>query len=130
MEEILELAEEIMESRRETNPDDISKHVEPYPDELGLQNDNFMLCITFDRFYGHDNSCDYRLYVRPNKANGIYKVIFQRWANGNVFIDVDSRNNELSNECLFEIHKCIVELAEKEGIEFTSEIDYENIVKE
>ncbi len=133
MEEILELAEEIMESRRETNPDDISQHVEPYPDELGLQNDDFRLNIQFDRYYGHDNSCDYSLKVLTRKCNVADLISFQRWANGKVFFDVAAGRGEkisLPMGLLFKIHKCIVELAEKEGIEFTSEIDYENVVKE
>ena len=39
--EILQLVEEIMESRRKSNKNDIFIHVEPYSERLGIQTDDF-----------------------------------------------------------------------------------------
>ncbi|MBE5821640.1 MAG: hypothetical protein E7311_03505 [Clostridiales bacterium] len=134
MREILELAEEIMETRRETKPDDISIHTEPYPDRLSIPDDKFNPVITYERYYGSKDSSDYRLdiYLNAKYFYEISSVCFYRFKyDGEIYCDTEKWNRQkvdLPIKCLIKIHKNMVKLAQKEKIDFTPEItDYSKI---
>ena len=136
MREILELAEEIMETRRESKPDDISVHVEPYADRLSIPDDKFNPVITYDRYYGRKDSSDYRLHVYLDSKSfyEISSVYFYRFKqDGEIYCETEKWNRQkisLPTKCLIKIHQNMVELAKKEKIEFTPEVtDYSKIVK-
>ncbi len=125
--EILELAEEIIEARRETRPEDIFVHVEPYDDELPLSNDEFYMVIQWDRYEGRGNSSDYSCSVTMRKNINIDRVLFQYQYDGTIGVKVEgwlTTGTNLSIQNLIAIHKFVVQMAKAEGIEFTSEIDY------
>ena len=69
--EILELAEEIIEARRITKPEDIFVHVEPYDDELTISDDNVHMVIIWKRYYGCGDSRDYScsVYFREDRKS-------------------------------------------------------------
>lgn len=124
--EILELAEETMEARRERKPEDIFVHVEPYDDELSLLTDEMDLTIRWDRYEGIGDCTDYRC-VATIKKNGIRKIFFQYLCDGAASFRTDFSHFQEQDELmqtLFSVHKFIAEMAEKEGVEFTSEIVY------
>lgn len=130
--EILELAEEIIEARRITKPDDIFVHVEPYDDELTISDDNVQLVIIWKRYYGYKDSRDYSClaYFRDEVdiATDIDNVLFHYRYDGTADIKVKgwSRTDiDISTNTLLSIHKFIVKMAKEEDIEFTSEIDYD-----
>ena len=127
--EILELAEEIFEARRETKPDDIIVHVEPYDDELLLDDDNFSMTIRWKRYYSDKDSRDYSCIVFDDDANSnIANIYFYYCSDGTIEVNTQFwllYNTELSVNTLLSVHKFIVKMAKAEGIEFTSEIDYE-----
>lgn len=126
--EILELAEEIIEARRITKPDDIWVHVEPYDDELSLSNDEFSLDIQWDRYYGRGDSSDYSCAVTMKKDKDIDRVLFQYQYDGTTAVRVEgwhTTGTDVAIPTLIAIHKFVVEMAKAEGIEFTSEIDYD-----
>lgn len=125
--EILELAEEIIEARRETKPEDIFVHVEPYDDELSLSNDEFYMDIKWDRYEGRGDSSDYSCSVTMRKDTNIDRVLFRYQYDGTIGVRVEGRNTtvtDVSIKTLIAIHKFVVQLAKAEGLEFTSEIDY------
>lgn len=132
--EILELSEEIMESRRENHPEDIRVPVEPYPESLWFETDKFQGSILYARYYGKKDFTDYSLAIQIKGYNRVDTIAINYWSDGTACITVkDRRDNELEEsvtDYIVNIHKDIVEMAKKEGIEFTSEIDYENVVKE
>lgn len=124
--EILELAEEIIEARWITKPDDIFHHDEPY-DELTISDDNVELVITWKRYFGYGDSRDYSCLAYCRDEVDIENILFLYQYDGTADIEVKgwSRNDiDISTNTLLSIHKFIVEMAKKEGIEFTSEIDY------
>lgn len=130
--EILELAEEIIETRRITKPYDIRVHVEPYDDELTISDDNVHMTIIWKRYYGYKDSRDYRClaYFRDEVdiATDIDQVLIHYRYDGTADVEVEgwSRTDiDISINTLLSIHKFIVKMAKAEGIEFTSEIDYE-----
>lgn len=130
--EILELAEEIIEARRITNPDDIFVHVEPYDDELTIADNHIHLVISWKRYYGYKDSRDYRCLAYFRKevdiATDIDNVLFYYRYDGTADIEVkgwSSSDMDISINTLLSLHQFIVKMAKKEGIEFTSEIDYE-----
>ena len=131
LKETLELAEEIMEARRETKPDDILIHVEPYCDELGLSNDDFCATISWNRHYGVGNNSDYSLHVRMLDDEVVQTIsIHQYGGKADVHAEnwyQDSIDEKALTDCFVTIHKGMVEFAEEEGIEFLSEIDYSKI---
>ena len=132
LKEILELAEEIMESRRETKPDDIFVHVEPYHDELGIQTDKFYANIQWDRYYGNGDSSDYSLTVSMRDDDEVHQISFYYQFDGNASISAvdwcdESIDTKTIMNRIINIHKDIVDIAEKEGLEFISEVDYEKI---
>lgn len=125
--EILELAEEIIEARRETKPEDIWVHVEPYDDELSLSNDEFSMDIKWDRYEGRGDSSDYSCSVTMRKDTDIDRVIFQYQYDGTIGVRVEgwhTTGTDVSIQTLISIHKFVVQMAKAEGLEFTSEIDY------
>lgn len=136
MREILELSEEIMEERRETKPEDIKKYVEPYPDNLQLSTCKFNIFIKYNRHYSHGKSSDYSITIvlRDKSFDEIHIVSLNRYStDGVVNISVFNWDDELIDilpiDCLIKIHKDIVKLAKKEGIEFETEIDYKKITE-
>lgn len=131
--EILQLAEEIIESRRVTNPSDVSIHVEPYPDTLEIITDDFGFYIRYYRYFGSGDSTDYSLAVRLYKHN-YGKIEFSyAYDIDHPFIvkgDKIYHANDISNMAyIIEIHKAISDIARKEGIEFTTEVDYDMLPK-
>lgn len=125
--EILELAEEIIETMRITKPEDIFVHVEPYDDELTISDDNVQLAIFWKRYYGYRDNRDYSCLAYLRNEADIDNILFHYQYDGTADIKVEgwSRNNiDISTNALLSIHKFIVKIAKEEGIEFTSEIDY------
>jgi hypothetical protein len=128
--EILELSEEIIETRRETKPKDIIIHVEPYDDELYISDNDFDLVINWDRYYDHGNSGDYSCAVTLKNDTDIDRIRFQYYYNDTIHIEVEgwhTTGSDIPINTLISIHKFIVETAKAEGIEFISEIDYDKI---
>lgn len=126
--EILELSEEIIETRRITKPDDIFVHVEPYDDELTIFDDNVQLVIIWKRYYGNKDSRDYSCLAYLSDEVDIDNVLFYYRYDGTADIKVNGRNRmdiDISTNTLLFIHKFIVKMAKAEGIEFTSEVDYD-----
>ena len=130
--EILELAEEIIEARRITKPEDIFVHVEPYDDELTISDDNVHMVIIWKRYYGCGDSRDYScsVYFRDEVdiATDIDNILFHYRYDGTPDTEVEgwsSPDIDISTNTLLSIHKFIVKMAKAEGIEFTSEIDYD-----
>ena len=127
--ELLELSEEIFEARKLNKPKDIKTHVEPYYDELILTSDNFCITISWDRYYGQGNNSDYKLHVNINDDSDISGASFYSYGS-ETYITAKTwcgTKIDLPLENLITIHKKICELAEQEGIEFLTEIDYENL---
>ncbi len=129
--EILELAEEIMESRRENNPDDIVVRVEPYPESYGIDTEEFQGNILHERYYGSKDFHDYRCAIRIKGYHDVETItIGYCYSSSNeVYVNAeDFCDKELDvpvTSYLITIHKSMVEMAKAEGIEFTSEIDYD-----
>ncbi len=126
--EILELAEEIIEARRKTRPDDIFVHVEPYDDELFLSNAECSININWDRYEGRGDSTDYSCSVTIKKGEIIDKVFFQYKYGYNSGIRAEAwrtTGTDVSVQTIIAIHKIVVQMAIAEGITFISEIDYE-----
>lgn len=131
LKEILELTEVVMEARRETNPDDIWKHVEPYEDELHITTcDDFEAVLMWDRHEGCGDSTDYKLYALMQKDH--MKISFLYRYDGDVSVSVrDDRNQHVDVEDIWNhiitVHKGMLEIAKKEGLEVTSEVNYEEL---
>ena len=129
--EILELAEEIMELRREHNPDDILTPPEPYPQRLFLQADSFKGNVYYRRYYGTGTSKDYDCYF-STRNQYFNECIRMEYDYDNTpratLVDFDGNDGkrEISDD-IITIHKEIGELAKKEGAEFISQIDYEEL---
>lgn len=130
LKEILLLAEEIMESKRENDPKAITIHLEPYPDTLSLSsNDDFYIDINWDRYHGYGNNSDYRVVITM-KDDPDVEIIEIYSYRGTAFVNAENSEAEEMNDPvlvkdqLMAIHQGIVKLAEAEGIEFLSEIDY------
>lgn len=128
--EILELAEEIMESRRENNPDDIVVRVEPYPESYWIETDDFKGNILHQRYYGSNDFHDYSCSIRIKGYHDVETIsIGYSYGCGDPAYATpkDFCGEEIDvpvTAYLITIHKSIVEMAKAEGIEFTSEIDY------
>jgi len=130
LKEILLLAEEIMESKREDDPKAITIHLEPYPDTLSLSsNDDFYIDINWNRYHGYGNNSDYRVVITM-KDDPDVEIIEIYSYRGTAFVNAENSEAEEMNDPvlvkdqLMTIHQGIVKLAEAEGIEFLSEIDY------
>jgi len=126
MREIMELAEEIFESRRMTRPEDIFCPVEPYYDRLDVESGEFRGSIEWDSYYGRGDCRDYHLRGQL----GIDRVSFRRHYDGTASGFAKNWRGErtdLELKHIIAVHKSIVDLAKREGIEFISEIDYENL---
>ncbi len=123
--EILELAEEIMESRRESNPDDIVWRDEPYPESLWIETDDFQGSILHASWYSYK---DFRDYSCAIKMKDYQRISINYCSDGTAYATAKSifdEDLELSiTNYMITIHKGIVEMAKEAGIEFTSEIDY------
>lgn len=130
--EILELAEEIMEARREVKPEDISVHDEPYQDYLRLENNNFYVVIQWNRYYRNSNSSDYTCTVIMKDDDIIDTISFYYQYDGTVSIQAEdwcerTVDTETIKDRFVIIHKGIVEIAKEEELEFITEIDYQNV---
>ena len=129
--EILELAEEIMETRRENNPDDIVVRVEPYPESYGIDTEEFQGNILHERYYGSKDFHDYRCAIRIKGYHDVETISigYCHSSSNEVYVTAeDFCDKELDvpvTSYLITIHKSMVEMAKAEGIEFTSEIDYD-----
>lgn len=123
--EILELAEEIMESRRESNPDDIVWRDEPYPESLWIETDDFQGNILHVSWYGYKDFRDYSCAIKMRDYQRIsinYCSDSTAYATAKNFLGEEV---EISvTNYMITIHKGIVEMAKEAGIDFTSEIDY------
>ncbi len=125
--EILELAEEIMETRRETKPEEIQTHVEPYPDELCLSNENCSISIAYRRYLGYGNNRDYSCEI------GIDDYQIHLFYCNDTDPDLYVRNWSLDKwlvDVMIQVHQFIAQVAQQEGFEFVSEVDYEKCVTE
>lgn len=129
LKEVMELCEEIFESRKSSNSKDIELHVEPYWDQLSITSDNFYVTISWDRHYGQGNNNDYRLSVRFKGDSDICVASFQSYGSEMYIISKDwcEKDIDLSVDHLIAIHQDICKIAEEEGIEFLTEIDYEKL---
>lgn len=129
--EILELAEEIMESRRENNPDDIVVRVEPYPESYWIETEEFQGNILHERYYGSKDFHDYRCAIGIKGYHDVDTIkIGYYYSNSNeVYVTaedfLEKEPDVPVTDYLITIHKSMVEMAKAEGIEFTSEIDYD-----
>ena len=131
MHEIMDLAEEIFESRRITNPDDIFCPVEPYHDRLQVESGDFSGLIEWDSYYGNGDSTDYHVRGQIRGNHDLNGVSFYRHYDGTASASAENWRDErvdLTTEHVISVHKSMVDLAEQEGIEFLSEIDYEQLV--
>lgn len=133
LKEILEFSEEIMELRRARKPDDIEVHVEPYDDELGLETEDFYATISYDRYYASDSNKDYTCSVSMRKSNVVDTIEFQygyyddlAYANAHNWIGAKLELPSIYAE-LITVHKALAEIAEKEGLEFISEVEYSKL---
>lgn len=125
--EILELAEEIMETRRETKPEEIQTHVEPYPDELYLSNENCSISIAYRRYFGYGNNRDYSCEI------GIDGYQIHLFYCNDTDPDLYVRNwnpDKWLVDVMIQVHQFIAQVAQQEGFEFVSEVDYEKCVTE
>lgn len=126
--EILELAEEIMESRRENNPKSI-----------GIRSDFEILWIETNKLHGNifcerycrtEDLSDYSCALAPKDSNDdiIDEILIKHCSDGETYVTAkdlfDNKVDVSITEYLITIHQCIVEMAKAEGVEFTSEIDY------
>ncbi len=131
LKEILELTEVVMEARRETNPDDIWQHVEPYDDELHITTcDDFEAVLMCEAHYSRGDSTDYKLYALMQRDH--VKISFLYCYDGEVSVSVkDDWNQGVDVEVMWDrfitVHKGMLEIAKKEGLEVTSEVDYEEL---
>ena len=130
-EEILQLSEEIMEARRESNPKDIFKPVKPYAERMSIVYPNvfeggiFHECH-YGRFFDHrDYRCCFRIFNRIDIQQIRIKYGYDGKAYATAY-DWDDKELDISlTDSIIAIHKGIVQIAKDEGIEFTSEIDYD-----
>ena len=127
--EIMELAEEVFESRRLTKPEDIFCPIEPYYDRLYVESGDFSGLIEWDSHYGSGDCSDYHVRGQLRNDRTIDNISFYRYHNGTANASAEDWNDksDLTKEHLITVHKAFVELAEQEGIEFISEIDYDKL---
>lgn len=131
LKEILELTEVVMEARRETNPDDIWKHVEPYDDELHITTyDDFEAVLMWDRHEGCGDSTDYKLYALMQKDH--MRISFLYRYDGDVSVSAEDDWKQYVDvediwDHIITVHKGMIEIAKNEGLEVTSEVDYEEL---
>lgn len=131
LKEVMELSEEIFEKRKLNKPKDIYTHVEPYWDQLSITTDNFYITISWDRYYGRGDNSDYKLTVSSYNNHDIYFTTLQHYG-AEVFITAKNwcyKPIRLSLDQLIAVHKEICKIAELEGIEFLTEINYEELKK-
>ena len=127
--EVLELAEEIIETRLVTNPKDISVNVKKFSEELTILDDKIDLVIKSE---GNDDytddynySCLFYIKEKINIVNNIDNILFYYRSDGIADVAVEGlRSDNISTNVLLCMHKFIVKKAREEEIEFTSEIDY------
>ena len=131
MDEIMTLAEEILESRLLAKPKDIFYSVESCYDQLNVESGRFIGQIEWNSRYGSGNSSDYHLKgLLLNRKGHTDGVSFYFHHYGTVSVDArDQYDNdiELTTEHMIAIHRSIMDLAELEGIWFTSETDYREL---
>lgn len=129
--EILELAEEIMELRRENNPDDIVVRLEPYPEAYWIETEEFQGNILHERYYGNNDFHDYSCAIKIKGWHHDVETISIGYCYGCGDPAYVIARNFLDKEIdvpvtdyLITIHKSIVEMAKAAGVDFVSEIDY------
>lgn len=123
--EVLELAEEIIESRLVTNPKDIFVNVKEFSEELTILDDKIDLVIKSEGNYDYTNDYNYSCLFYIKGETNIDNILFYYRSDGIADVAVEGlRNNNISTNILLFMHKFIVKKAREEGIEFTSEIDY------
>lgn len=132
LKEILELSEDVMETRRETNPEDILVHVEPYDDELYITDyHDFEALIMCDSHYGNGDNSDYKLHTRMQKDNMEIKFLYRHYDKMIYAHATDDYGHNVEMKDIMDhiitVHKGMCDIARQEGIEFTSEVDYEKI---
>lgn len=130
--EILELAEEIMEIRRENNTREIFIPAEPYPESLSISDSVISVDIFHEAYYGTKDFRDYSCNCRI-KADCI-DFSFEYDFDGQPTFSTEYLFNESIEEKdvikhLITIHKQISEIAKKEGFKFISEIDYDKFLQ-
>lgn len=129
--EILELAEEIMESRRESNPDDIVVRCDPYPEAYWIETEEFQGNILHEMYDVEKDFHDYQCKIKIKGYHNVETISFSYCYGGDNTVYVtakdclDKEMNIPITDYLITIHKGIVEMAKAEEIDFTSEIDYE-----
>lgn len=127
--EILELAEEIMESRRENNPKDITTPVEPYPERLWIETNEFQGSILYAKYYGYKDFRDYSCAIRFKGYRDVETIKIDYCSDGTPIVTtknfMDEKLDVSVTEYLITIHKGFVEMAKETEFEFESEIDYQ-----
>lgn len=131
LKEILELTEVVMEARRETNPEDIWEHVEPYDDELNITTcDDFEAILRCGAHYSRGDSTDYKLYALMKKDH--MRISFLYRYDGDVSVSAEDDWKQYVDvediwDHIITVHKGMIEIAKNEGLEVTSEVDYEEL---
>ena len=133
--EILQLSEQIFETRRENKPKDIRSSVSNYPESLSIENDDFGAFIDWHRDsagVGKDpGTCDYVLIAAL--SNGDHFVFKQDTmqsgvdcvANEELLENADFQSTAMRTR-LLTIHQALFRMAKQEGVIFESEIAPQN----
>lgn len=126
--EILELAEEIMESRRENSPEDIWSREEPYPEILSIETDDYHVGIKHKIWYGFEDFRDYECTISIKDHHDVATISICYLTDGTLHLDAedfyDDKLDMPLTSYMINIHKSIAKMAKEAGFEFTSEIDY------
>lgn len=129
--EILELAEEILEFRRENEPKSVFTPVEPYPERSWVETDEFEGNILHQKYYGWKDFRDYSCAIRIKGYRDVETIMIEYCSDGTPVITpknfMDKELDVSVTEYLITIHKGIVEMAKKTELEFESEIDYQKL---
>ncbi len=129
LKEILELAEEIMETRWENNPKDFFA-LHPYTDRLNLSNKDCDITIEWRKVYRNNRDYSCEIGIDGYQIHLFYcndtdpDLYVKNWGNKSVALE-DVKD---LNQYMIQVHQFIVEVAQREEIEFVSEVDYEKIV--
>ena len=129
--EILELAEKILEFRRENEPKSVFTPVEPYPERSWVETEEFEGNILHQKYYGWKDFRDYSCAIRIKGYRDVETITIEYCSDGTAVITpknfMDEELEVSVTEYLITIHKGIVEMAKKTELEFESEIGYQKL---
>lgn len=124
--EIFELAKQIMELERSKSPTNIISHFEPYWDELKLQTDLLYFNILLDKELDPPQYfCNIR--IKDEDVTKSLRLSLNKDGTLNVTHILNSQT-DTSLDRFIAIHKEVLSIAKKQGIEFVSEIDYQTLI--